>query len=236
MNSYEQKIADRKARQAERARRLAAEADATCRQAVDMLSHIPPGQPILIGHHSERRHRRDLERSDAKMRKSIELAGKAEHYARMAETESNAISSDDPDALVKLREKLAGMEARRDRVKEHNRKARAEGREAAPAWSLSNLGANIRRVKQRIAQLEATAAAPAEATEERRAGVTVREDPADNRILVIFDEKPPREICRLMRSRGFKWSPTRGAWIRMLNNAGRYAASTVLEAVDKAEA
>lgn len=38
------------------------------------------GTPILIGHHSEKRHRRDLEKIDNRIRKSIEEDKKAEHY------------------------------------------------------------------------------------------------------------------------------------------------------------
>ncbi|MBX2987796.1 MAG: DUF3560 domain-containing protein [Bdellovibrionaceae bacterium] len=40
-------------------------------------SAIPLGQPILVGHHSERRHRRDIERIDQNMRKSVEESDKA---------------------------------------------------------------------------------------------------------------------------------------------------------------
>ena len=43
-------------------------------------SHIPFGQPILVGHHSERRHRRDIERIDNNMRKSVEESEKAEYF------------------------------------------------------------------------------------------------------------------------------------------------------------
>ena len=38
------------------------------------------GTPILIGHHSEKRHRRDLERIDNRIRRSIEETKKAEYY------------------------------------------------------------------------------------------------------------------------------------------------------------
>lgn len=37
-----------------------------------ILSTIPMGQPILIGHHSEKRHRNDLKKIDNEMRKSIQ--------------------------------------------------------------------------------------------------------------------------------------------------------------------
>jgi hypothetical protein len=47
---------------------------------------IPMGQPILRGHHSERRHRRDLDRIDSRMRKSIEESRKSEYCAHKADS------------------------------------------------------------------------------------------------------------------------------------------------------
>lgn len=38
------------------------------------------GTPILIGHHSEKRHRRELEKIDNRIRRSIEESDKADHY------------------------------------------------------------------------------------------------------------------------------------------------------------
>lgn len=80
---------DRAAARAERMedRALAAnkKSMASYQKSKSITDHIPMGQPILIGHHSERRHRRDLERSDNAMRKSIEENEKSEHYGHRAE-------------------------------------------------------------------------------------------------------------------------------------------------------
>lgn len=54
-------------------------------KAIGMVSAIPMGQPILVGHHSERRHRNDLERSDNAMRKSLEEDKKATSHGNKAE-------------------------------------------------------------------------------------------------------------------------------------------------------
>lgn len=77
-------------------------------QASKISDMIPFGQPILVGHHSERRHRRDAEKINSNMRKSVEHQKTADYYAgRLAAMESNdAISSDDPDAIAKLEAKL----------------------------------------------------------------------------------------------------------------------------------
>ncbi|HEX7673538.1 MAG TPA: DUF3560 domain-containing protein [Bdellovibrio sp.] len=49
-------------------------------------SMIPLGQPILVGHHSEKRHRRDIERIDNNMRKSVEESKKSEYLSSKAST------------------------------------------------------------------------------------------------------------------------------------------------------
>src|SRR5258707_866849 len=61
-NPYEAKRAARIERMRARAKRLAHGAEAARDSARAIGAMIPFGQPILVGHHSERRHRRDLER------------------------------------------------------------------------------------------------------------------------------------------------------------------------------
>lgn len=81
---------------------------------------IPLGQPILVGHHSEKRHRRDLDRIDAGHRKGFEALKDAEQLASRAASaeENHAISSDDPEALERLRQKLDGVRATHKRWKD----------------------------------------------------------------------------------------------------------------------
>jgi hypothetical protein len=139
---------------------------------------------------------------------------------------THGISSDDPGAVEKLEAKLAELEAKRTAYKDHNKRARKEGKDPLPRYVLTNLGANIRRVKGRIAELEKAAERPA-AEPITGDGWTIEECPADNRLRVIFDEKPPRETWRLMRRYGFRWAPSVGAWQRHLNDGARYAAQCV---------
>lgn len=58
-------------------------------------SGIPLGQPILVGHHSERRHRRAIERADNAMRKGIEESDKAKYFERRAESAAYTASQAD---------------------------------------------------------------------------------------------------------------------------------------------
>lgn len=95
-------------------------------KAVDRICDgIPMGQPILVGHHSERHARRDQERIHNGMSKGIEhqhmaesMSSRADEIERQAE---NAIYSDDSDATERLAEKIAGLEAQRARINAINK-------------------------------------------------------------------------------------------------------------------
>jgi hypothetical protein len=74
----QERAAERANRMTTRAERLTARAEAH-RAAADRISeNIPIGQPILVGHHSEARARRDANRIRSNMDKSIEAAAGAE--------------------------------------------------------------------------------------------------------------------------------------------------------------
>ena len=42
----------------------------------------------------------------------------------------------------------------------------------------------------------------------------------ENRIQVLFDEKPDEEIRKELKSNGFKWAPSISVWQRQLNENG----------------
>lgn len=92
-------VADQQRARAERFRAESAAQDAAARRISD---HIPFGQPILVGHHSEGRHRRDLARIESNSRKSIashQAAQEAEGRARSAE--ARARMQTDPRAAAR---------------------------------------------------------------------------------------------------------------------------------------
>lgn len=154
--NYEEKQQMKLERYQALASKLKSESNTAFERSNSLSDMIPFGQPILIGHHSEGRHRRDINRLDRLMNKSIESENKAEYYAKKAENIINptAISSDNPDAVNLLKEKLKHLEETREKYKEHNKKARAEGKPQLEPFHLSNLSNNIRSVKLRIAELE----------------------------------------------------------------------------------
>ena len=92
--------------------------------ANDLVKDIPPGQPILVGHHSEKRHRRTIERSHAAMSKGVAHGRMADHHkAKAANIEwqlERSIYSDDPDTVPRLEKRISELEACRDRAKQIN--------------------------------------------------------------------------------------------------------------------
>lgn len=76
---------DRAAYHGEVADSAAAKSEAAWNAEHGILDMIPMGQPILVGHHSERRHRRDLERAESLRRRGMAEAERAEHHEQRAE-------------------------------------------------------------------------------------------------------------------------------------------------------
>ena len=168
---------ERREAKAERYREWAdkrdAKGDASYQASRDAVAHIPLGQPVLVGHHSERGHRADLKRAERAMDRSVENWSKAKEFRSRADNiekqAKRSIYSDDEDAVDRLREKLEKMEAQRERMKAANAAYRKEHKEElkgmsvyqkdqvmpAPKWALANLGGNISRTKKRIEQLSA---------------------------------------------------------------------------------
>ena len=98
--------------------------DAALKASPDAVAGIPFGQPILVGHHSERRHRKALERQERKGFESVEHSRMGEHHrTRAANIErqlSTSVFSDDHDAIERLEERIAEREAERDVIKAMN--------------------------------------------------------------------------------------------------------------------
>lgn len=212
----------------------AAKANTAITAAMDMVSVIPMGQPILVGHHSEKGHRALLARSDNKMRQGVEHHDMAQHHESKAEgleaQLDGSIYSDDPDAIEALEVKVAALEAERDRIKAFNASCRKgqpdeslldedQRKDIAvcrkvwnmgpaaqfPSYKLSNLGATIRTAKQRIKQIEARQSRAIRA--EAAGGVSIE---GGDYVNVTFAEKPAREVLNDLKTAGFRWGS--GCW------------------------
>ena len=49
------------------------------------------------------------------------------------------------------------------------------------------------------------------------------------RIQFIFDGKPDAEIRTILKSNGFRWAPSQGAWQRQLTDNGKRVAKEVIK-------
>ena len=207
----------------ERAENKRKEAEAVTGQAMKMASIIPMGEPIHIGHHSERRDRNYREKIGNKMRKGAELSDYADELERRAKASARntAIYADAIDPVADIDEKIAKLEAERKAIKAREHES----------WELTNIGANIRRLKLRresLADMKASGK-----TERVVNGVKVIENPDIARIQLVFDGKPSDDVREALKINGFRWAPSEGAWQRNLNANGKYAAEVVLNYISE---
>lgn len=182
---------------------------------------MTPGQPIIVGHHSEKKARRLHEKANNDMRKSIELSKKSEYYGERAKNteNSNVIYNDDPDAITKLKDKLERLENQRASIKAREHET----------WELTNIGANIRETKLRIKRLEEqeTLVFP----ETKFEGGKAIHNKEINRIQLLFEGKPDEEIRNQLKHNGFHWSRKEGAWQREFNKRTIYVTNALIEDV-----
>lgn len=210
-------------------------------RASRIADNIPLGQPILVGHHSERHARADQARIHSNMDKAVAEDRLAKHHAERADgierALDNSIFSDDTDALDALRARIAENEAKRDRMKRINtlyRKGDAEKLKAEfgldldrlrdavannfswdkrpyASYALTNLGARIRSDKKLIADVEFRQKRTAQA-EASPSGISIEgRQEAGAYVRVTFADKPERSVIDALKAAGYYWNG--GGWV-----------------------
>lgn len=220
-------------------------------QAHQMSEVIPFGQPMLVDHYSYKSDRNYRERIGNKMRRGIRLMAEASAMLEQAERieRSQVIFSDDPAAEEKLAERIAQLTERQAVMVQANeiiRKATSEpalvdalgalgfdldmidrvlhpvmGRPGFQTFQLSNNSANIRRLRDRLEQIERVAAR-GKLPDVVVDGVVIADDLELDRITVRFPARPPREISQAMKHAGFRWSPTNACYMAYRTHAQIY--------------
>jgi hypothetical protein len=245
-HDFHQRKQNRIAHAENQALQHSAESDQLYLRTTDMASVIPMGQPILVGHHSEKRDRNYKNKIDNTMGRSVAAGKKAEYYAEKAQSikENDAIFSDDPEALLKLEQKLAVLKGTQVFMKAANRMVKKNDLEGflklkfakaemweeltKPEWwgvgfppfRLSNNNANIKRIEKRIAGLKAVAATVA--VHEEINGVRIFENREANRLQLFFDGKPAADVIKQLKQHGFRWCRSEVAWQRHISNNAIY--------------
>lgn len=234
------------------AERRRTEANRRFNNGFGKLDAIPFGQPI----HGvrDRNYRR---KACAQIDKGIEIGKEADAFEERARAAENnhAIFGNDPMAIEKLTEKLDKLQKAQEQMKavnawyrkhktldgcpaisEKTRQAlkkdiRDPERYVPFTWGLKNNGAEIRRIKQRIEELQRKQTeAPKEWSGD---GWTAETDTDADRIRIYFDGKPDDATRLIVKRHGFRWSPSAGAWQRQDTRAGRYAMQCVAEELNK---
>jgi hypothetical protein len=140
-SAWLQRKADRKAAAAERQEKLSDEYYNKARKDHDFLSL---GEPIKIGHHSESRHRKAIQQAQNNATKSWQASEKAKDLEYKAETlarrADQEINLDTPESLNLLTERVDFLEEKKKEIKKRTHYS----------WELANLGAKIRRYKERL--------------------------------------------------------------------------------------
>lgn len=91
------------------------------------------------------------------------------------------------------------------------------------SYELSNNNAQIKATQQRLKDIESQKArASSGGGSSTFTGGKLVRNTENNRLQLIFDEKPSEEMRAKLKSNGFKWAPSQGAWQRQLtDNAER---------------
>lgn len=162
-----------------------------------------------------------------------------------AHPEARPISSDDSDALDKLKEKLAKLEKLQETMVQANKLVRKGdiaalavllgseeaaqtlikpdycGRTGFASFELTNNNAKIKQVKERIATLEKRQGL--ESKEVVINGIKIVQNVEANRLQLFFEGKPALEVIAHLKKHGFKWAPSVMAWQRQLTANAIYS-------------
>ncbi len=185
------------------------------------------------------------ERSYARIDEAKEAFERAIKRAADAKQGKTPVQLGESDAVVKIRQKIDRLEQERDTSKQINKIMRTKdsdtekiakmhalgveenaikeamtptfGQRGVPTFHLANLGAEIRRQKERLAAAEKLS--QVQSSSHVFAGGTIEDNADANRVQIFFDQKPSAEMIGRLKSRGFKWAPSVGAWQRQRSGA-----------------
>ena len=259
------KVAEKKPEEAERAYRLAERYSKKMAEYYNKESSIGMMCPSVMISGAGNFPVRKKERQIAAWQRNHEfydyvqgILGKIENilYGR------EIIKSDDERAVEKLEQKLEDLKGTQERMKAANKAIRMKDTEAGddalremgyseeaikqlrepdfcgrigyPSYQLTNNNANIHRIEERLNRLKADVDDHTDPGVLRSDG-TERLNALAMRYQIIFDGKPEAEVRALLKSNGFKWAPSQGAWQRQITTNGKYALNRVVEKLKEME-
>lgn len=174
---------------------------------------------------------------------------------------NDVIKSNDERVIEKLEEKLEDLKNLQEKMKTANKAIRMKdiedgndklrelgfseedikelrepdfcGRLGYASFKLTNNNAEIHRIESRIKSLKAVKEKGTSETEFKTFKVV--ENTEIMRYQIIFDGKPEANIRDMLKSNGFKWAPSQGAWQRQITANGKWAFNRVIEQLKEME-
>jgi len=104
------------------------------------------GEPIKVGHHSEKRHRALIERNWNRMEKSVEYAEKAEEAARKAEYWENKAE----EITLAMPESLEHFTSKLNEAVEYHKALKDGTIERSHAYSLTYASKAVKELKEKV--------------------------------------------------------------------------------------
>lgn len=215
-------------------------------QARDMVKGIPFGQPHLVGHHSYKSSKALEKRHNNRIDSAMKDYDKSKYYAQKVHSVGKGgILSDDPEAIIKLTEKISIYEAKRERIKLFIKLSKKNSleevltemsdmltpkdkQELASSFGyyfgsghLSSVSTKIREAKKRLENLREMD--KMEVLDFKINGVRFVEE--DGRFNLYFDVIPNEELRKKIKGSGmaFKFSRRNECWTRKKTpNTGRF--------------
>jgi len=255
--NYQEKIQEKKASIERSIKEAEMKSTAYSEKAREISEFIPLGQPILVGHHSEKKTRGSYKKINNNSKRAFDEHKKAEYYKEKLETVGKSgIHSNDPDAIKKLQHKLNGLRDWQEKMKAANKALRKNDDNALyelgftekeikslkkpdfcgaigyRSYELSNNNAEIKRISNRISDLE-----------KLRSSDPINYDSNDfsmktenGQIKIFFYcGKPTEETRVILKRSAFKWSRTQDAWVRKVTANAVVSSQNLLIALKKSE-
>lgn len=259
MVDYKDRQEAKQERLEERASKTLKAADNTYQRSRSLVEHIPFGQPILVGHHSERAHRNAVDKSWNLLGKSVGLRDKAARLeGKAASVGTGGISSNEPEALTKLKAKLDNLVTSQETMKAINKIVRTANLDDAQkigkilkAKLLKSESLAVEILKPDVAGRIGFASYSLsnnnaeirrinkciESLEKIQSSSPIQFENDDfsmnvdnGQIVIDFKNGKPSEDTRtLVKRSAFKWSRYQTAWVRKITANAMAAANHLLE-------
>ena len=227
-------------------------ANAAAKRSSDLVKDIPLGQPNIRGALTG-----VMNKSRNAISASCKLSDKADYLeAKLTAAENNkAISSDDPNCIEKLTEKVKALKAEQEYAKALNAHYRKHGtckgfrdltneqaeqkdkrikesysfqQQPYPSYSLTNLNARIKAAQERIDRIKRVEAMPDEVIT-YDGFCEIESSSETNRVAITFYDRISDELVNTLKSWGFKWAYTEKKWQRLRSMQALRIAKQIVE-------